>query len=219
MNCTTCNEPLSAHETGLYVCPRCTRRATGWLRELPAQLTVLRGSSARETTSGPTGGRTGTRTAPLPGRLDVLNLLGPGSLHIRADAPDQIGEPSITATLTRATNLVRNSRALRGPASADPEAHAAWLAPHLPWTAEQRWATDLHTRLRQMMRDIRAVTRVRPLRRPLPQPCPSCDALGLWEEDWQEYRWCTCCGVWLTAEDLALGAAGTLARREAETAA
>jgi hypothetical protein len=43
-------------------------------------------------------------------------------------------------------------------------------------------------------------------------PCPRCEALALVETDWQLYRECGACGSLYTPEELALAAAGWLAR-------
>ncbi|MGP4112707.1 hypothetical protein ACTWP5_17580 [Streptomyces sp. 4N509B] len=73
----------------------------------------------------------------------------------------------------------------------------------------------MHDELGDLMRAVRGITRVRPGRRPVPVPCPRCDALALVETDWQLYRECSECEALYTADELALAAAGWLAREAA----
>ncbi len=75
------------------VCEPCRSRTREQLTvDLPEQYAMLDATPGQST-----GQRvSGTRTAPLPGRLDVLNLVGRGTLRVHDPAPDapdwQIGE-------------------------------------------------------------------------------------------------------------------------------
>ncbi|MEU5838803.1 hypothetical protein ABZ820_34780 [Streptomyces diacarni] len=211
--CPCCGRALYTTELGLYACGACLRTLEGWLRELPAQLVVLAGSHQRETTTAASARVSGSRTAPLPGRLDTLNLLGPAALDVQ-DQADQHGPWPIAAVLGAWAHTIAGERAQAEPTGRKPEQLAAWLAPHLSWAVTRPWAPDLHQQLGDMMRTIRGITRTQPRRRPVTQPCPRCDVLALTEVDWQAYVECGECGSLFTAGDLALAARVTLAVRE-----
>ncbi|MFB7115569.1 hypothetical protein [Streptomyces sp. NPDC056291] len=72
-------------------------------------------------------------------------------------------------------------------------------------------AGALRDELHQLMRTIRDLTRLRPQRRPVPQPSPRCDSLTLVETDHQLYTDCTNCEAMITREELALAARITAA--------
>ncbi|MBZ6258831.1 hypothetical protein KVH22_25280 [Streptomyces olivaceus] len=214
----TCTRSLRPHETdtGQHLCTPCVDLIGVWLQvELPRQIIVLEASRQRETTGASTGGRTVHRTAPLPGRDDILNLLGPAAWtdHI-ADpygqaAADQHGTIPILGVLIPWTRTICDTRRWNPPALT-PTALAAWLArPRvLDWAARQPWAGDLRDELHQLMRTVRATTRLRPQRRPVPQPCPRCDDLTLVATDHQLYIECTDenCRAMFTRDELALAA-------------
>ncbi|MEU3683739.1 hypothetical protein AB0E99_22765 [Streptomyces sp. NPDC030592] len=214
----TCTRSLRDHEqtTGQQLCDPCVHLIGVWLQvELPRQIIVLEASRQRETTGSSTGGRTAYRTAPLPGRDDILNLLGPAAWSDTTHDPygqaaaDQHGTVPILGVLIPWARTICDTRRLNPPALT-PTAIAAWLShPHvLDWAAHQPWAGDLRDELHQLMRTIRAVTRLRPQRRPVPQPCPRCDGLTLVATDHQLYIECTDdqCRAMYTREELALAA-------------
>jgi len=221
--CPTCQRPLYADELELHACSRCTRAMRGWLAELPAQMVVLRGSRQRE--AGEQQRVAGSRTAPLPGRLDVLNLIGPGAPgDVRDTECDQQGPLPITTVLGSWVRLVVEERGLNGPRGRSEEALADYLGRHLNWAAGQPWAGEMHDELQQMMRVIRGITSVRPRTRAIPRPCPreGCGSLGLSQTDWSQYIECAVCGGLYTAGELmdhAPAALAQLQREEQETAA
>ncbi|RKN61883.1 hypothetical protein D7231_31925 [Streptomyces klenkii] len=225
---TTCpccppDHPRTLRDTDpRHACTPCLARMTGWLAELPNQMTVLRASLHPERAAQFVNRRAGHAEAPIPGRLDVLSLAGPAAPAdgIRDPygqaAADQHGPLPVAATLAAWARLVAEERGLRGPAGRPgPEQLGAWLTPHLPWCADQPWVAELHGELRVMMRAVRDITRVRPRTRPVPAPCPRCDALALVEADWQTYRECVACGSLWTAAELADAAREWAARRAA----
>lgn len=216
--CPTCQRGLHADELDHAICRVCVRTIAGWLRELPAQLVVLRGSRQREV--GDTQRVAGSRTAPLPGRLDVLNLLGPGSPgDVRDKHGDQTGPLPIVTVLGSWVRLVVEERGLNGPRAQTEEHLADYLGRHLDWAAAQEWAGEMHDELGQMIRAIRGITSVRPRTRTIPVPCPRCDSLGLQERDHQTYIDCGVCEALFTHADLALDAHLRIARNEHQGAA
>lgn len=214
-----CHRTMRDHELAAHqvLCSPCVDTIAAWLtEELPRQCRVLRASRQRETTSSRTGGRTVHRTAPLPGRADTLNLLGPAAYGDTITDPygdshgDQHGPLSITGTLTPWVRLICEHRRWNPPQVLTEQTLATWLAhpPLLTWAARQPWAGDMRDELAELMRTIRAITRLRPQRRPVTQPCPRCDSLMLVETDHQLYIECTetGCGGLFTRDELALAA-------------
>ncbi|MFF9279547.1 hypothetical protein [Streptomyces griseosporeus] len=226
---TTCHRGLRAHEldAGQLLCTPCIHLIATWLHaELPRQITVLEGSLQRETTGVSTGGRTVHRTAPLPGRPDVLNLLGPAAWSDAVRDPygqahaDQHGPLPIAGVLIPWVRLITDERRWNPPAALAPQALADWLARPalLDWASRRPWAGAMRDELHELIRTIRAVTRLRPQRRPIPQPCPRCDSLTLVETDHQLYVDCTTCESMYTREELALAARITAASLDAGAA-
>ncbi|MET9729724.1 hypothetical protein ABZZ79_03355 [Streptomyces sp. NPDC006458] len=219
----TCHRTLRDHELTAHqtLCTPCVRLLGSWLAEIPTQIIVLEGSRQRETTSAGTGGRVAIRTAPLPGRPDVLNLLGPAAwTDVRDPHGDQHGPLPIAGVLIPWVRLVSEERRWNPPASLTPQALCAWLAAPRPlgWVSRRPWAGDMRDELHELVRTIRNTTRLRPQRRPITQPCPRCDDLELVETDHQLYIDCGGCGAMFTREELALAARITAAALEAGAA-
>ena len=214
----TCSHALRDHElaAGQILCTPCVDAIRAWLYELPLQITVLEGSRQRETVGSQTGGRSSHATAPLPGRDDVLNLLGPAAWNdwvydpYEETAEDHHGAVPIAGVLIPWVRLIAEQRRWNPPATLTPRALADWLATPrlLGWAARQLWAGAMRDELYGMMRTIRSTTRVRPQRRPVTQPCPRCDGLTLVETDHQLYIVCTSltCERRFTRDELALAA-------------
>ncbi|MFE7236115.1 hypothetical protein ACFVAF_36985 [Streptomyces sp. NPDC057596] len=222
---TTCHRNLREHElaNGQTICTPCVHVISVWLQEIPKQIIVLEGSRQRETTGASSGGRTAYRTAPLPGRDDVLTLLGPAAWNDRVRDPygqaqhDQHGPLPIAGVLIHWVRLISEDRRWNPPAALAPQALAAWLdVPRvLDWAARQPWAGALRDDLYELMRTIRRITCLRPQRRPVPQPCPRCEDLELVETDHQLYIECGSCKAMFSREELALAARITAAQLEA----
>jgi len=206
----TCTRTLYDTElaNGQTICTPCVRAIHTWLAvELPLQITVLAGSLQRETTGQPTG--RGTRTAPLPGREDVLNLIGPAAwTPVRDEHGDQTGTTPIVGTLTGWVRLICEERRWNGPETATVKAYGAWLAhpPLLAWTARQEWAGEYRDELAGLMRTVRAATSVRSIQRAIKQPCPRCDSKSLSRLDGELYAECAECGSMYSPDELALAA-------------
>ncbi|MFJ3794969.1 hypothetical protein ACIPSJ_01635 [Streptomyces sp. NPDC090088] len=223
---STCDRALRDTETTLAqtLCTPCVDLVGVWLRELPAQIIVLKGSRQRETTGDRSGGRTVHRTAPLPGRDDVLNLLGPTGWTDSIRDPygdarqDQHGQLPIAGVLIPWVRLIAEERRWNPPVSLAPEALAAWLAKPQPlaWISRRPWAGDMRDELQHLMRVVRDTTRLRPRRRAVTQPCPRCDSLTLVETDHQLYTECGTCRAMFSREELALAARIAVATLDAD---
>jgi hypothetical protein len=82
-----CNRQLWVAEAGRWACRPCEDRAAQWIAELPGLFRQLDSTAAlMKGASRPGAGSSGTRTAPIPPRLDVLNLVGPGGVAARLSA-------------------------------------------------------------------------------------------------------------------------------------
>ncbi|MFD7996861.1 hypothetical protein [Streptomyces mexicanus] len=211
---TSCHRTLRDWELAgqQTICTPCVSAIRAWLHEIPNQLIVLGGSLQRETT-GTVGGR-GTRTAPLPGREDVLNLIGPAAWSdVHDPHGDQHGPLPIVGVLGAWVRIVCEERRWNGPDQPTPDALALWLGRDrvLDWACRQPWAGEMRDELWSLIRTIRGTTRVRPQRRPIPQPCPRCDSLTLTETDWETYIDCGTCESRFTRAEIALAARITAA--------
>ncbi|MEU0691415.1 hypothetical protein [Streptomyces uncialis] len=213
----TCTNQLRDHETdaGQRLCTPCAKRLHRWLRSIPDRMTLLEASRERETSGQPP--VTGTRTAPLPGREDVLNLLGPAATSTVSDEHgDQCGTTPVAGVLRDWARLITEEHpTTRRPAEWTILTLAAWLAERTWWITLQPWADELYDEVHDMMRTIWSATSDQPRRRPVPQPCPVCDSCALSRVDWEAHTSCGECGAWFTDDELALGAAATLARTAA----
>lgn len=191
----------------MLICQPCHDRARDILASIPAALTVLHGSLQRER-SGDTG-RAGTRTAPTPGRLDVLNLLGPaatGRVHDpygQAHA-DQCGDRPLTDVLTGWVRLIVEERHVNAPASLADADLAGWLIGQLGWSVQQPWAGEYAGELRDLDRSLRGIMQIDVRTRAVPRPCPasSCQTLTLSRTDWDRYVRCSNCGGCWTVDEL-----------------
>ncbi|MGW1015619.1 hypothetical protein [Streptomyces niveus] len=78
--CTICHRDLAADETARYACRYCTERVDRQLLELAGPRGLYARLGARLAPGSGSGGPavSGSRTAPVPLRLDVLNLLTAG---------------------------------------------------------------------------------------------------------------------------------------------
>ncbi|MCY0959951.1 hypothetical protein [Streptomyces sp. H27-H5] len=199
----TCSRELRDHEiTALQlVCDPCLHAMRAWLTSIPGQMVVLREGSMQREVSG--GGRTGTRTAPLPGRLDTLNLCGPAATGTVIDRHgDQTGDIPIVGTLGSWVRLIIEERPAKPPTTATETTLAAWLVLHLGWASQQPWVAEMRSELHDMMSAIWRITSLEPRTRAVSRPCPRCQYLGLIERDWAQYTECTGCGGLWTKDEL-----------------
>ncbi|MEH0417824.1 hypothetical protein [Streptomyces sp. B21-083] len=82
-----CNRQLWVAEATRWACRPCEDKTTARITELPALFRQLDTTAAlMKGASRINGGGSGSRTAPIPPRLDVLNLVGPGGVAARLSA-------------------------------------------------------------------------------------------------------------------------------------
>jgi Zn ribbon nucleic-acid-binding protein len=200
---TDCSRTLpdGAHRR---VCPRCASRIRARLAELHYQLPLLQASLQhdRSPTTGTIHG--GRATSPMPLRADVINLLGPGSNSTVVDPydetrGDQAGPLPIHTHLKGWAEMTADHVRLASVPGLRPgRTWADWLDAYLPWILTAAWVGEFHQELAELLARVRSITRTEPQRHLQDAPCPSCDAFGLIDEDWQPYVECTACGALLT---------------------
>ena len=201
-----CTRILRDHEDAalMLICTPCLNTMRAQLSAIPAALVVLRdGSMQRERTGDAS--RSGTREAPLPCRMDTLNLIGPAaSGTVRDPHGDQIGQRPIIDILGSWVRLVCEERRLNGPETWNEAALAGWLRGKVTWAATQPWVTELAQELWDLTRQIRGIVRVEARTRAISRPCPrqSCALLTLQQTDWDLYIRCSNCGGCWTVDEL-----------------
>lgn len=202
-----CSRDLRPHETAgaQQLCDPCIHRARDILASIPAALTVLHGSLQRERSGEQ--GRAGTRTAPTPGRLDVLNLLGPAAADRIHDPygqahADQCGDRPVGDVLGGWVRLVLEERRVNAPDTLHEAALAGFLAAQLGWISTRDWGGECVSELRDLDRVLRGIMRIDVRTRPVQRPCPSCDLITLSRTDWDRYVRCSNCGGCWTVDEL-----------------
>lgn len=178
------------------VCEGCRRRIDGHLNEivdlyalLPAHLE--RGSSGGEKVSG-------SREAPIPLALDVLDLSLPlrGGQVVHDPEPGyQVGVIPVVWTLD---SWARDWQATLVPDQRLPvptvATLAGWLRDRLHLACGKHPAIDeCAEELRETVATLRGVLGRADLRHRLPAPCPDCEMLTLYREDGAEYVECGSC--------------------------
>lgn len=147
----------------------------------------------------------GTREAPLPLRVDVLDLSLPlrGAEAISDPHGDQTGHLPVVAVLDQWARDWRDTRdqGERLPVPTVPEL-VRWLANRLGWACDQHPAVDeFATEVDQKLTELRGVHGLTRLRHRLPAPCPSCELLAVYRDDGADWIECGGCGrLWSEAE-------------------
>ncbi|MFL4947525.1 hypothetical protein ACJ6WE_09145 [Streptomyces sp. MMS24-I31] len=197
-------------EALMVACSPCVQRMRAQLTAIPAAMVVLRDGSMQRERTGETS-RTGTREAPLPCRIDTLNLVGPAaSGTVRDPHGDQIGQRPIIDFLGSWTRLVleehprRHQRDFKQPDNWSEAGLSAWLSTALPWASTMAWIGEMAQELRDLTIAIRGIARVEVRTRAVSRPCPraECGMLALQQTDWDLYIRCSNCGGCWTAGEL-----------------
>lgn len=140
-NCVVCpvyDRKPRLPEHGM-VCEPCRKRLAGDLEQIVEEYALL------DPTPGTVAGQrvSGTREAPLPGRLDVLNLLGPGAPAVHDRHGDQHGDVPTVLLLDQWVHDWRDTRGQREhlPVPTVVEL-AGWLGRRLDWATDHHLAID-----------------------------------------------------------------------------
>ncbi|MFD5903605.1 hypothetical protein ACFWHG_19200 [Streptomyces microflavus] len=219
---TTCEVCHGHAPADHYLCQACQHAILAWLYEIPHQVAELR--TMLEPTTGPAQrGGSGRAHAPLPVRLDVLDLIGPGHAHYLEDPHgDQTGGVPVGAFLAgwahyiasdvpavhrdaHGTAQVLQSRiATAWPRSGTGlTAWCTWHARYLPYAATRPFAASFYNDLEGMLLRLRRLTHAEPRTRRLQAPCPRCQSWTLTEREDQLHIACTACPARLTPEEYA----------------
>jgi hypothetical protein len=215
--CTICHCQLpDTAET--YACEACTYRLRAMLLELPRQL-VLLAALLPPGSSLPGRGGAGRAHSPMPVRLDVMDLLGPGHVVVLADPHgDQSAGVPITPLLygwaryiaQGYPSVVRDRHGTvrvqpcDGPYShrgSDAAAWCHWLVAYLPYAVTQSWIGDMYQQVEDLIWRVRGKTDRRPRRITRDAPCPACDGWALVTVEGEPHTVCEGCGHRLTAEE------------------
>lgn len=121
--CVSCGRALWVAEANRFACRPCEDRATQWIAELPGLFRQLDTTAMLMKGSSRISGPSGSKTPPIPPRIDVLNLVGPGGIAARL----RDIEDAWRAVLGWTVAPWRGS-----PAEAIPQ-HASFLANNLLW--------------------------------------------------------------------------------------
>ncbi|MER7814062.1 hypothetical protein [Streptomyces sp. NPDC096153] len=224
--CDVCHGPLP-ESSDRYACHSCAERLRAMLAELPRQLPLLR--SLLRPDGGPAQrGGTGRAHSPMPVRLDVLDLLGPGHVVTLADPdgdqtdgvpidPLVYGWARYIAQQHPAVSRDRHGtiqvRPCDGPRSrrgTDVAAWCSWLIAYVPYICRQPWAADMLDQLEQLLRQIRDKTGDRPGRTVRDAPCPRCEGFALVSVGGDPYVRCEACSLALAPDEYAEYAAKVL---------
>jgi len=148
--CTICRRPLNLDREQTRH-QRCADRLRTNLTELPG-LYALMGAVLAPGTAGDRSRVSGTRTAPLPVRLEPLSLRARG------------GIVTILATWEVDWRDLRGlTEANRGTSERDLSAIVLWLRAHLPWAIEEHAAVDeFAAEVRDIVRQCRAAAGLLP---------------------------------------------------------
>lgn len=163
-------------EPGYLLCPRCIKRLDRWLRALPESFALLLWVKGHGTVPGnPENARTKQPDAPAPMRLEVVDLLdvrpGFGALAILHGWAEAIRDERKLPRRCTCDHARPSHGTGRGhdkghctaagcgcghftETSPTFTAECKLLLAHLNWCAEQDWAGDLYTEIRNLDRQL-----------------------------------------------------------------
>ncbi|MFF3558948.1 hypothetical protein ACFYXS_02750 [Streptomyces sp. NPDC002574] len=175
--CFICGTPQESR-----TCPQCFSRIRGVLAQLPEQYAYLL-ASRQPRQGGPGDGRGGKRLhAPLPGREDTLNMLGPAARQSVTDGRDQVGPTPFAAVLEGWCEAVSYERGLSAryteglmTVRRDVTSMTRRLTDHLDWISQQDWVPDFFEEIQELLTATKRITLTEPRRVAiLGVLCPSC---------------------------------------------
>lgn len=159
------------------------------LRELPDLVALLPAVLGRQDSAGER--VSGSREAPVPLELEVVDLLAPARASTRRlyargllGDEDQVGTLSVATILDTVVGDWRAHRA-RGERQPPPMvgALAGWLLTRLDDACDDYpLVGDSFGEIRELMAAVRAQLRLKRHIERLPAPCPTCDTLALYRE-------------------------------------
>ncbi|MEU5030193.1 hypothetical protein [Streptomyces milbemycinicus] len=175
--CATCGRTSDLPRS----CRPCRNRVRGLLLGLPeavAQCWMARHrlragcQSERVQTS---------KSAPIPLRMDVLNLLGP-SADRTLSGEDQEGPVPVEGVLSSWSDLVAEQTRQK-PVSRTVSGLTQHLLDHVEWACRQDWVADFAEELEGLTKTLRRVSGIEAIRILLPVLCPTCDLRTMVREE------------------------------------
>ncbi|MEU6651299.1 hypothetical protein ABZ904_18100 [Streptomyces sp. NPDC046900] len=167
--CTVCGKAADLPRT----CRPCRNRIRGAIMSLPETVALCWMARHRVQRGGESERVATSKTAPLPLRMDVLNLLGPSADAVLS-GEDQIGEVPVVGVLSAWVDLVAEQTRQR-PSSRTVSGLTQFLLDRHEWSCRQEWARDYADELEGLLRVLRKVAGIEPIRILLPVTCPTCD--------------------------------------------
>ncbi|MEW2635962.1 hypothetical protein AB0903_31070 [Streptomyces sp. NPDC048389] len=224
--CTVCHDQLP-DTAEVYACEACAYRLRAMLLELPGHMPLL-AELLQPGSRLPGRGGAGRAHSPMPVRLDVMDLLGPGHIVVLADPHgDQSAGIPITPLLygwaryiaascpsvTRDRHGTVRIQPCDGPYSrhgSDAAAWCQWLIAYLPYAVTQSWIGDMYQQIEDLIRRVRDKTDRKPQRTQRSAPCPECSWLKLVSIEGEPHIVCEACGHRLTADEYKAHSAAVL---------
>ncbi|WP_437106615.1 hypothetical protein [Streptomyces sp. enrichment culture] len=109
----------------------------------------------------------------MPLRMDVLNLLGPSADAVLT-GEDQEGPVPVVGVLSAWSDLVSDQTRHR-PVSRTVSGLTQHLLDHVEWACRQEWVADFAQELDGLLKTLRQISGIEPVKVLLPVTCPSCD--------------------------------------------
>lgn len=129
-----CNKQLWAAESGRWACRPCEDATVARIAELPALFRQLDTTAALMRGARRSGGDTsGSKTPPIPPRLDVLALVGPGGIATRLQAIEDSWRQALGWGIEARSDGDRVFAGWRSNPARDVPARARFLANNLLW--------------------------------------------------------------------------------------
>lgn len=222
--CALCSRPL-VPDTKAHACPACVKDTRLLLAAIRAEVPELQECLALG--AAPAGGRSAGRAhAPLPVRLDALNLLGPGTATPWTDTVgDQVAGIPLSSVLRWWANHIAFTQVAAwrhkgtqysGPCwgaithGRDAAAWCRWLDAYLWIAVDDPMIWQLHGDLTEALAAVREITRSQPQRHSRLAPCPACDAIAMVAVDGKWEIKCEVCGHRMDPDEYDAHAAAVL---------
>ncbi|MGW4075994.1 hypothetical protein ACWELB_21195 [Streptomyces asiaticus] len=135
--CTACSRDLWETETGRQTCRLCETRTGEWLGELATLFQQINTSAALIRGARRGGAPTsGSRTPPIPPRLEVLSLAAAGGVATRLQAIEDSWRQALGWGLELRRNDVHVFASWRSDPARDVPARIRFLVNNLPWACD-----------------------------------------------------------------------------------
>ena len=217
--CAVCHGRLP-EATDLYACEACRYKLRAMLRELPRHIPLLE-ALLRPGRGLPGRGGAGRAHSPMPVRLDIMDLLGPGHAVV---LDDPYGEQSAGVPITpllygwaryiagyhsavgrdrHGTVQVRPCDGAYSRRGGTAAAWCSWLIAYLPYAVTQPWVEEMYRQLEELLHRVRAKVGATPGRTVKDAPCPDCGTWSLAAVDGEWHIRCEACGCQLSPTEYA----------------